>query len=885
MHTDLVVLDGVGVAGATANEAARIQDHAPPNSVVISDATKALVWPWFDLESIGDFELRGVSRPIEIFRVIRDRPRSDHAGGPVPARPFVGRERELDRLAALFGGLARIGPLSTGHPGVPEPSVLVITGPAGVGKTRLVTEAAGILEITCHECTCSRFHQSSSLHPFRAILEKALDIRDTDEPETRLGKLRAHVDALGDATGDLPFLAAALDIPLPLLSPPADVDPGSLRQRALEVTARMLESVAGHATSMLFVDDLHWADQSTIDLLTLIISSPDRSMHLVVTARDDFDPPWPVNRVPRLQLPPLDHEAMLEIAALLPEGARVSGEDREHLIARSDGIPLFLEELLRTADAVDRGRVMHRSIRFGDHQIPPALLDPLLARLASPQVDLELAQAAATIGREVDRNLLQNVVRADDDEFQSRLDTLVAAGLVEPAGDGVIRFRHEMIREVAYETQKRTALWGNHGTIADELLGGASAVSPRISGEAAHHLERAHRYEEAIEAHLQAAKANQEVGAHAEATQRLTHTLELLDHIPAGDRRLQTELTLREMRSFSAVMAGGYSAPEAAVDYPRCVELCEGLTTTPRIVPSLIRSWSYYAFRGDLVEADRVVDSLIRQSEESGLTFPARQIGEGISGFFRGDFGTARRQLASVADSSWGATSGRPPPEWPLPNDAVCAVSAHLIPVLWINDDRLGADSRAELAMQRAGELAFPFGPFSVCYVNSMVALTRNIQDDRAGAAAAALEQVQLGERHGFAMWSLTGGIQLAITAVHQGSHDQIDQLAGLVGAWRQLGADAWTPYWLTELAIAQSAAGRDQDALRSLDDALAVAAATGVHFYSAETLRTEGRLRLRAGDRSGGGYLHQAVDLAVRQGAAVFERRARAAVAEMTTA
>jgi len=573
------------------------------------------------------------------------------------------------------------------------------------------------------------------------------------------------------------------------------------------------------------------------------------------------------------------------MAEMLPEGARISTEDREHLIARSDGIPLFLEELLRTADAVDRGRVLHRSIRFGDHKIPPALLDPLLARLASPQVDLELAQAAATIGREVDRNLLQNVVDANDEEFQSRLDTLVAAGLVEPSGDGVVRFRHEMIREVAYETQKRSALRGNHGAIADQLLGRASAVSPRVSGEAAYHLEHAHRYEEAIAAHLRAAGANQEVGAHAEATQRLTHTLDLLDHITPGDRHRQIELTVREMRSFSAVMSGGYAAPEAAVDYPRCVELCEQLTTTPRIVPSLIRSWSYYAFRGDLVEADKVVDSLIRQSEELELTFPARELGAGIAGFFRGDFGTARRQLTSFADSSWGATSERPPSEWPLPNDPVCAVTAHLIPVLWISDDRLGADSRTERALERANQLAFPFGPFSVCYVNSMVALTRNIQHDHAGAAAAGLELIQLGERHGFAMWSLTGAIQLAISSVHQGSHDQIEQLVGLVGAWRtQLAADAWTPYWLTELALAQSAVGRDQDALRSLDDALAVAEATGTRFYSAETLRAAGQLRLRTGDLSGMAYLHKAVDLAVRQGAAVFERRARAAVADMTT-
>ena len=224
------------------------------------------------------------------------------------------------------------------------------------------------------------------------------------------------------------------------------------------------------------------------------------------------------------------------------------------------------------------------SINYADFRIPPALRDPLLARLTSPGVDLELAQAAATIGREAECDLLRRVTGLSQDSSIASSRTLIDADLVHPHGDDAVRFRHELIREVAYETQGLTARREYHGRIADELLRDGVPSVRSDAWEAAFHLERARRYSEAIEARVGAAQRNQELGAHTEAIAELARALDLLVHLPEGPEREHTELMVRELRSFSAVMAAGYAAPEAAEDHGRCVELCEGFGLPPELL-------------------------------------------------------------------------------------------------------------------------------------------------------------------------------------------------------------------------------------------------------------------------------------------------------------
>jgi tetratricopeptide (TPR) repeat protein len=763
------------------------------------------------------------------------------------------------------------------------PPALLVTGEAGVGKSRLVTEAAEAAGAHCTKCRCSRYHETTSLYAFRPVLEEACDIAEHDDPAARLSKLRARLGALDANGADLPFLTAALQIPSSDIVARPDVDPTRLRQLALDAAVQLVCAHLEGGPSILFVDDVHWADQSTLDLISALLLTPHPGLVVMLAARDEFDPPWPAISFERLQLAPLTGDELEEMAGLMPEASRLSAEERDALIERCDGMPLFLEELVRTAEDLDQGRVAFHSINYADFRIPPALRDPLLARLTSPGVDLELAQAVASIGREAERDLLQRVTGLSQPELDRKLQSLIDADLVHPHGDDAVRFRHELIREVAYETQGLAARREYHGRIADELLRSGVPSVRSDAWEAAFHLERARRYSEAIAARVGAAQRNQELGAHTEAIAELARALDLLVHLPEGPEREHTELMVRELRSFSAVMAAGYAAPEAAEDHGRCVELCEGFGLPPELLPSLIRSWSFYAFRGEIADAERVCDAMEQVASTAALAFPAEAIGRGLTEFFRGNFGEARRLMESFVQDPWGDTAGRPPAEWPLPNDALAAVYGHLVLILWISGERQAAYAMGERGLHRAEDLGFPYSPFTTAYVNSLLALTRRMEGDHRGATTSTQAMLDLAERHGFAFFAVTGMLHRALDRAYAGEAGAIEELRGSVGVWRHVVmGEAYSPWALVGLADAEAAAGHTDEALAALDQALAVAAATGSEFYSAEALRRRGELRAQAGDAGGIADIEKALELARGQEARAFELRAAMALARI---
>ncbi len=890
VHTDLVVVAD-GVTGSTANEAARIQQLADPDTVVISDTTQDLVWPWFETESLGLQPLRGVSRPVEVFAVRAALPAPRGRTWKDRTSPFVNRTAEFSAMQWLAPTPIEVDEKVPATPSPAEDAptdpppaegarAVCVIGPGGMGKTRLTLEAARRLGLTPRPCTCSRMQRNVSLHPFRGLLERACGMEPDDAPKVRLDKLRTALASLPGAAGagdpaDLPFLAAVFDIPLGLLSAPSEVQPDRLRRQALLAAAQLVHGHARGEPTLIFVDDVQWADQSSLDLLAVLLTLP--GLRITIAARDGFEPPWEEALVRRIVLDPLDEDATAELVRQTPSAAQLSPERSRELMERSDGVPLFLEELLLTAQETDTGRIPHRSLQFSAYQIPPALRDPLLARLSRPEVDLELAQLAAVIGREVDRDLLHRAVGVDGVEFERRLRTLLDAGLMELAG-AQLRFRHELIREVAYETQRRTVLKERHGVVADLLATGPDAGQRGTTVATAFHLEQAGRVVDAVGTHLQIAQADQALGAHEEAVERLTSVLDLLDHLPAGLDRDRTELAVRELRSFSAVTARGYAAVETAEDYPRCRQLIEESVRDIEVLPSLVRLWTYYVARGDFAQAQGINDDIARRS--SGTPFPTISLGRGVVDFFRGDFRGAERSLQDALATGWTADL-QVPAEWMLPNDPRSAGFAHLIPAQVVLGDRATAERTAADGLARASSLPYPIGPFSAGYVECLLLVARGMDGDVTGALEVGQRMVAVAERHGFAIWSLSGQMQCLLSAVLLGDVSCLPGLVQAVEVWHQVVAiDSWTPYWFTNVGLAHLLTGDADTAVTYFDRSLDVASSTGAVFYTAETLRGRGEARRALGDEDAArADLTEALAVAERQGATLFATRARASL------
>ena len=285
----------------------------------------------------------------------------------------------------------------------------------------------------------------------------------------------------------------------------------------------------------------------------------------------------------------------------------MAAADVERLARRSDGVPLYFEELLRLEEQPSGGPAPR--LASSETAIPPALLDPLLARIAAPGVELGLIQTLACIGQEVRHDLLAAVVDVPDSELRLDLAALADAGLLQRAASEppIYHFRHHLLRELAYETQLKPARAQRHSRIADALRDRVAGAGSTDAGLLAQHLEQAGRLPEAVMAFVAAARQAQTDGAFAEATQVLDHALELVAEVDDPDAQGLLELAVRRARGFSAVATLGYAAPDAAFEHERCLELCRMLEPGTEHLPDLIAVWSYYVLKGDLDRADDVI--------------------------------------------------------------------------------------------------------------------------------------------------------------------------------------------------------------------------------------------------------------------------------------
>jgi class 3 adenylate cyclase len=860
VHRGVVYLDieQDDVYGLAANVAARLNSLALPGSVVVSDAVAALVDDVFELTALPPAMVAGIDEPLSHHRVLGEKPQA--ARSRPGHTPLVGRDRELARLKKSWAR-AEQGTLST--PGV------VFRGEAGIGKSRLVaaaTELAAESDAATVELIGSPFHTDVGLHPVRTMLERRCGISHSTDQSERLRLLTSEVQAQSlDIHVAVPLLAPVLGVGAEHGYTPAAAEGRKLYELIAQAVSEYLLAVIGGGPALVVADDVQWFDASTIEILGALLQKSDGRRLIVIAGRpgDWLPPTWPVKL---FDLAPLtDDQADELILALDPT---LEPAERAAVKARCDGIPFFLEQVV--GEVTDAG-------------VPEALYDPLFARLRASANVVPVVEAAGVIGRHVNRAILAAVCGLDDDELDDVIDVLEDALVLESAGIDSWRFRHELLREVAYELAPPSVRRDFHRKVADALI-------DAVSGDpdwrlVAGHYERAMDFDRAASAYQHASEAARRRGALAEGRAYLSLAIAQLSRAAPGPERDQREIAARLQRGLLAGAAEGHSSEEAAADFERCLYLGGTDVADDRLAATLAALMGYYTVRADLHRATAVGDMLRSGLRPDRQWFrPSVEAICGVVQVLRADLPAAHRHLtAATADRAAAEDDNQLDKVWFLPNDPTASAHINLAVVHMLRGDLVAADEELANAERRAAGLGFPQGPYSLGYARFVATWIRIEAGQLHRAAASAADLLELAERHGFDQWRMVGAIQqstiaaLSVINAERPNRSELSAhlatIADLTDMMLKLGLAIYGTSFAAHLARLLIAVGQTAQAREHLDLALALADATGMAFYNAELVRL--RALTLPDEQERLAEIAKSAELARAHGATLFELRA----------
>ena len=765
---------------------------------------------------------------------------------------------------------------------------MLLSGEAGIGKSRLAQVLHEHLAAEPHtriEWRCSSYAQQSPLHPVIAHLHRLLRWHSDDGPAEKLRTLEGTLAASGLALPEaVPLVAALLSLPLPEHYPPLTLTPQRQRQKTLDVLLAWLLAEAMQQPALFIVEDLHWIDPSTLEFLTLFLDQgPAARILTLLTCRPEFPVPWgfrahltplTLNRLPRPQVPQMIGR-ITGRKALPPEVV-------EQIVAKTDGVPLFVEELTKTV--LESGLLREGE----DHYeltgplpplaIPATLHDSLMARLDRLATVKDVAQLGATIGRTFAYALLQAVSSLDASPLQYSLRQLVEAELVYQRGmppQATYTFKHALIQDAAYQSLLRSTRQQYHQRIAHVLAERFPETAETQPELLAHHYTEAGLSEQAVSYWHQAGQRASERSAYVEATAHLRRGLEVLTTLPETTARAQHELNLQRALGESLLTTQGYAAREVADAYNRARELCQQLGDTTQLAQVLFALWGYALVRGEVRTACELGEQLLRLAQR--LHAPALGLeahwlwGAALSGL--GELITARTHLEqnlplsapqqdnlrTRRDVTGTRISGLTFTSW----------------TLWC----LGYPDQARERMHEALDLAREFAHlFTLAYSQGYAALLYQFCREPPLAQEYAEAVMTLATEQGFPFWAAWGTtVQGWVLAVQEQEDEGSRQLQQGIAVYRATGAAFHLPWLLSLLIEVYGKMGQTEAGLTVVAEALSVVDKTGGHQWEAELYRLEGELLLRQtvpDEKQAETCLYHALDVARRQQAKSLELR-----------
>jgi class 3 adenylate cyclase/tetratricopeptide (TPR) repeat protein len=616
IHSGAVVVGaGVGkeveVFGDVPNIAARLQAIAEPGTVLITGHMRRLVVGLFEVQAREAQSLKGIDQPIELFQVLR--PSGAHARLSPGSEliPFIGREVEL-RL--LLGRWERV------RQGAGQ--VVMVVGEPGIGKSRLIREfherIAGDQHIWI-ESAGDQFAQSTPFHAVTEMLRHGIASRHTENAEQLIERLASSLQAAGlKAKQALPLIAPLLNVSVPKNYPPVPTAPEEQRRQLLTSLSRWAIGIAQAQPAILVLEDLQWADASTVELAKLLVEqSASATLMQIYTMRSELDSPWPSRpHYTHLTLERLSDREAHEIVNNVASEKRLSPAMASTVVQRATGVPLFVEELTR--DALERG--VHSTAR----DIPATLHDSLIARLDRLGRARELAQIGAVIGREFSYELLRLVANINERELELALDNIVSADLLHigrSEREKTYIFKHALVQDAAYSTLLRSQRRELHQRIAQILEERPSEIGMSAPELLAHHYTEAALIAQAVRYWRRAGRKAIDRSANVEAITQLRRGLELLRTLPATSERRTEEVRLWVALMNPLIATKGYADSEVEQACSQALELCHEMQDSPELFAVLGTLDSVYINRGRLRIATEVTQRMLSLAERSNDPF------------------------------------------------------------------------------------------------------------------------------------------------------------------------------------------------------------------------------------------------------------------------
>jgi class 3 adenylate cyclase/predicted ATPase len=871
-----VAAPSMDATGETPTIAARLQSLAPPNGVVISEATKRRVAAAFDLEDLGVKELKGIAKPLHVYRVLAAKTQTSrfdaaHTGS---LTPFVGRSTELNVL------LDRWEKAKEG-----DGQVVLLSGIPGVGKSRLIHELRSRIEHEPHfllQHQCSPYHSQSAFFPIIEQVEQAIQVSGDQPAADKLARIESYFPAsIGDSINPASLIAN-------LLSIPAEGDelsaltPQQIKNKTISALIDKVLDLSGKHPTLCIFEDAHRIDPSTVELLELIIRRIDRArVLLVVSCRPEFQHSWfKYANVTMHSLTRLSRSEVSGMVTDLLRGGSIPADVLDELIAKADGVPLFIEELTSSIASNEQ------TSQSAALRVPETLHDALMERLDRVAPGHRVAQIAAAIGREFSYDLLSSASQINDNDLGSALSQLEDADIIHRVGISPLvryQFKHVLLRDAIYNSLLRSKRRQFHADIAATLANEFPAVGEQQPELLAHHYTEAGNDELAMHCWYKAGQRALTNSANAEAIAHFRKALELVSTLGDTPERRKEEIKIQLALGIPLIAVAGYAAEETREAFERARSLCLELQDPPEHFQALYGLWGHSWMGGKNDQAAALANEFLLHSQQRAdvdLSMMAHRI-MGSTLLTVGEFKSSREHFEKTIALSKAQGQGRLFSLYMVePQVASLLLASWDLWFLGYPDQALSHVSEALALARHLGQ------PYSIAFAHYMTSVVRIFRGEPEHALASAEQSLEMSREQRFSLYVLLSTISRGRALGELGrveeARSEIEQ--GLEQA-RACGVGFMLPMirgWLAEVC---ARSGENETALSILEETLSEIGDVTGRAWESELWRQKGEIVLShdpAGFREAESCFKGAVETARRQSAKSLELRAATSLARL---